>query len=153
KQPLTLQVSSFVMIDKSVPFSVRRARLLLGLTRMQLAELYGVDESTVYQWELGSAHPSVEIWARLRSVSLKASSFLDDDLVRVSPPYKFIVDIEELTSPIIASKGIIEALKAVRASKGEDRAFGLSEIARKSPHYQVSGIRALEIVQADPRWR
>src|SRR5262245_12071111 len=100
------------MIDKNVPFGVRRARLCLGMTQMQLAEFSGVDVAAVYRWELGLACPSPEIWARLRSITLKSSSFLDDDLVRVSPLYKFIVDMEDLTCPIVASKGIIEAIEA-----------------------------------------
>ena len=41
------------MIDKSVPFGVRRARLRLGMTQMQLAEFSGVDVGMVYRWELG----------------------------------------------------------------------------------------------------
>jgi transcriptional regulator with XRE-family HTH domain len=141
------------MIDDSAPFSIRHARLRLGLTQMQLAELHGVDIAAVYRWELGLTHPSPEIWDRLRNITLKASSFLDEDLVRVSPLYKFIVDMEELTSPIVASKGIIEAIKAVGASEAEDRHFDMAELARKSPLYEVSGARALEIIQADPRWR
>jgi transcriptional regulator with XRE-family HTH domain len=141
------------MNDKSVPFAIRRARLRFGMTQMQLAEFFGVDVGLVYRWELGLAHPSPEIWARLRTTTMKASSFLDEDLVRVSPLYKFIVDMDDLTSPIVASKGIIDAVRAVRGSGGEDRAFDLAEIARKSPHYQVSGTRALETIQADPRWK
>jgi DNA-binding XRE family transcriptional regulator len=141
------------MTDKSVPFGVRRARLFLGMTQMQLAELCGVDEATVYQWELGSACPSSEIWARLRNITLKSSSFLYADLVRASHLYKFIVDMNDLTRSVAASKGIIDAVTAVRASRGEDRPFDLAEIARRSPHYHVSGTRALEIIQADPRWR
>src|SRR6516225_6743339 len=90
------------------------------------------------------ACPNPDIWARLRAISLKSSSFLDEDLVRVSPLYKFIVDIEDLTSPIVASKGIIEAIQAVGASRGEDRPFDLAEVARKSPDYEISGTHALE---------
>jgi len=99
------------MIDKSVPFTVRRARLLLGLTQMQFAELYGVDEAKVYQWEIGSLSPSPEIWARLRNITLKASSLLDADLVRASQICKVIVDMEDLMSPIVASKGSSKLLR------------------------------------------
>jgi transcriptional regulator with XRE-family HTH domain len=141
------------MIDKSVPFTIRRARLLLDLTRRQLAGLYGVDEATVYRWEIGLAHPSPEIWARLHNITLKASSFLDADLVRVSPLYKVIVDMEDLTSPIVASKGVIEAIEAAGAFKGEDQPFDAAELARTSPRYEITGTRALEIIQADPKWQ
>jgi transcriptional regulator with XRE-family HTH domain len=140
------------MIDKSVPFIVRRARLLLGITRAQFAGLYGVVEETVSHWERGLAHPSPEIWARLRTLTVKAGSLLDEDLVRVSPLDKFIVDIKDLTRPIVMSKGMLEALEAVEASDAASRPFDFAEIARENPAYEVSGTRALEIIQADPRW-
>jgi transcriptional regulator with XRE-family HTH domain len=141
------------MIDKSVPFSVRRARLRLGMTQMQLAEFSGVDVSIVYRWELGLACPSPEIWARLRNITLKPSSLIDEDLVRASPVYKLIVNMDDLTSPIVASKGIIEALEAVGAFKGEHEPFDFAARARNSPDYEMSGTRALEIIQRDRRWR
>jgi hypothetical protein len=53
----------------------------------------------------------------------------------------------------VASKGIIEAIEAAGAFKGEDRPFDVATLARKSPHYEISGTRALEIIQADQRWR
>ena len=140
------------MTGKSVPFIVRRARLLLGMTVAEFAGLYGVDEATVAQWERGLAHPSPQVWARIRSITLSASSLLDEELVRASPVYKFLVDMEDLTKPIVASKGIIEAIKAVGALEIENRPFDLAEEARKSPCYEVSGPRALEILQADPGW-
>ena len=78
------------MTGKSVPFIVRRARLLLGMTVAEFAGLYGVDEATVAQWERGLAHPAPQVWAHIRSITLSASSLLDDELVRAS-----LVDMEE----------------------------------------------------------
>jgi hypothetical protein len=139
--------------DKTVPFIVRRARLLLGLPREQFAALYGVDETKVYQWELGLEHPNPKTWSRLRNLTLSAGSLLDEDLIRVSPLYKVLVDIEDLTSPIVASKGINEVVEAVGALKGEGQPMDAAELAHGSPQYEISGIRALEIIQADPRWQ
>jgi len=144
------------MIDKSVPFIVRRARLLLGMTGAEFAGPCGVDEVTVSQWERGLAYPAPQVWARIPSITLSASSVLDEELVRASPLYKFIVDMDDLTKPIVASKGIIEALEAVGASEAVGALEGKSafgEYARKNPCYEVSGARALEILQADPGWR
>ncbi len=138
------------MIDKSVAFTVRRARLLLGMTQSEFAGLYGVDEVTVSRWERGLAHPNPEIWARLRDLTLKASSSLDEDLVKASPIYKYLADMKDLTHPIVASKGIIEALKAVGVMRPEDKPLDIAELAHKSPNYEVTGVRALEIIQADP---
>jgi len=143
------------MIDKSVPFIVRRARLLLGMTVAEFASLYGVADATVSQWECGVAHPDPQIWARIRSLTLGASSVLDEELVRVSPLYKDLVDIDDLTKPIVASKGIIEALEAVGASETVRALEGakFDEHARNSSSFEVSGVRALETLQADPGWR
>ena len=140
------------MIDKRAAFTVRRARLLLGATRTEFAAIYGVIEETVSRWERGIDDPKPETWARLRSLTLKASSALDDDLVRASPLYKFLVDVKNLTHPIVSSKGIIEALKAIGASELEDKPFHMTEPSRKSPLYEISSTRALETIQADPHW-
>jgi hypothetical protein len=86
---------------------------------------------------------------------LSASSVLDEELVKVSPLYKVVVDIDDLTKSVVASKGIIEALEAagaseiVRALEGEK----FDEHARESPNFEVSGVCALNILQADPGWR
>jgi transcriptional regulator with XRE-family HTH domain len=141
------------MIDKSVPFIARRARLLLGMTAAEFASLFSVDPATVSQWERGLEHPDPQVWARIRSITLSASSAVDKELVRASPLYKFLVDMENLTKPVAASKGIIEALDAVGALEEENGLFDFGTHARQSPFYEVSGARALEAVEADPGWR
>src|SRR5271165_2950778 len=140
------------MIDMCAGFTVRRARLLLGMTRGEFACLYGADEAGVSCWEQGLVRPHPETWARLRDLTLKASSSHDEDLVEASPLYKFLVDMKDLTHNVVASKGIIAAMKAVGIEKAEDKPPVIAELARKSPHYEVSALRALEIVQADPGW-
>ncbi|MGA7325005.1 MAG: helix-turn-helix transcriptional regulator [Rhodomicrobium sp.] len=140
------------MTGQNVPFIVRRARLLLGMTQAEFAMLYGVDETAVAQWEGGLGRPNHQIWERLRNLTLRASSSLDDRLVRASPIYKYIVDMKDLTRPVVASKGILEALEAVGASKDMDPPAGIAELSRNSPNYKVSGVHALEIIQSDPRW-
>jgi transcriptional regulator with XRE-family HTH domain len=141
------------MIDKSVAFIVRRARLLLGMTRMQFAELYGVDEATVYQWELGLHRPSAEIWERLCNITLQAYPFLDEELVRASPVNKCIADMKDLAHPVVGSRAIMEALRAVGAPEAEENPFDFAaNLDRQSPDYEVSALRAFEIIQADPGW-
>jgi transcriptional regulator with XRE-family HTH domain len=140
------------MADKSVAFTVRRARLLLGMTVAEFAGLYSVDEATITQWECGLLHPNPETWARLRRLSLSAYSSLDEDLVRASPVHKYIADMKDLAHAIVASKAVTEALEAVGASDALGVPFDLAERARKSPHYEVSGARALEKIQAEPDW-
>jgi len=40
------------------PEKMREARRILGLTRRQFGELFGVGEWTVWAWETGKRHPS-----------------------------------------------------------------------------------------------
>src|SRR5271166_1595790 len=107
------------MIDKSLAFTVRRARLLLGMTLPEFASLYGVDEKQACRWECGIDHPKPEIWARIRSLTLKAYPLLDDELIEASPVYKYIADMKDLPHPVIASRAITEVLAAVGASEAQ----------------------------------
>jgi len=143
----------FLIMDVGVPFVVRRARLLMGMTQAELAELFGVDDGTVSRWERGKLHPAPKVWRRIRDITLKEDSLRDEALVRASPVYKYLVDIKRLTKPVVASRGITEALEIVGVLKGKDRPFGIAKLARKSPQYKVSGTRALEIIQANPDWQ
>jgi transcriptional regulator with XRE-family HTH domain len=139
-------------MDANVPFLVRRARLLLGMTQAEFAQLFGVDDGTVSRWERGKLHPAPKIWQRIRNIVLKESSALDIHLVRASPVYKCIVNVKDLTKLVVFSKGMIEAIKAAGALELDDKPFDIAELSRKSSYYEVSSGRALEIIQADPRW-
>src|SRR5271165_5054672 len=113
------------MPDKSVAFTIRRARLLLGMTQSEFASLYGVGEATVYQWELGLARPKPEIWERLRRLTLKAYPLLDEELVSASPVYKYIADVKDLARPIVASRPIMKILAEVGASEAGETSFDI----------------------------
>jgi transcriptional regulator with XRE-family HTH domain len=138
-------------MDVGVPFVVRRARLLMGMTQAEFAELFEVDDGTVSRWERGKLHPAPKVWKRIRDITLKEDSLRDEALVRASPVYKYLVDIKRLTKPIVASRGISEAIEMVGAFKVKDLPF-VANFAHKSPQYKVSGVRALEIIQANPDW-
>ena len=140
------------IMDVGVPFVVRRARLLKGMTQAEFAELFEVDDGTVSRWERGKLHPTPKVWQRIRDITLKEDSLRDEALVRASPVYKYLVDMKRLTKPIVASRGISEALEMVGALRVKDRPFGIANFARKSPQYKVSGTRALETIQASPEW-
>jgi transcriptional regulator with XRE-family HTH domain len=139
-------------MDVGVPFVVRRARLLMGMSQAEFAELFEVDDGTVSRWERGKLHPAPKVWKRIRDITLKEDSLQDEALVRASPVYKYLVDIRRLTKGIVASRGFSEALEIIGALKVMDRPFGFAKYARKSPQYKVSGTRALEIIQANPDW-
>ena len=140
------------IMDVGVPFVVRRARLLMGMTQAEFAELFEVDDGTISRWERGKLHPAPKVWKRVRDITLKQDSLRDEAMVRASPVYKYLVDIKRLTKPIVASRGIREALDIVGSLKEKERPFGIAYFARKSPQYKVSGTRALEIIQANPDW-
>ena len=139
-------------MDVGVPFVVRRARLLMGMTQAEFAELFDVDDGTVSRWERGKLHPAPKVWKRIRDITLKEDSLRDEALVRASPVYKYLVNTKRLTKPFVASRGISEALEIVGALKVKDRPFGIARFARRSPQYEVSGTRALEIIQANTDW-
>jgi transcriptional regulator with XRE-family HTH domain len=140
-------------MDASVPFLVRRARLLLGMTQAEFAQLFGVDDGTVSRWERGKLHPAPKILQRIRNILLKESSALDAHLVRISPVYKCLVNMKDLTKLVVFSKGMIEAIKAFGTFElDDDKPFDIAELSRKSSYYEVSSGRALEIIQGDPRW-
>jgi hypothetical protein len=139
-------------MDVGVPFVVRRARLLMGMTQAEFAELFEVDDGTVSRWERGKLHPAPKVWKRVRDITLKEDSLRDEALVRASPVYKCLVDIKHLTKPIVASRGISEAIERVGALNVKDLPFRIDKFSHNSPHYKVSGIRALEIIQANPDW-
>jgi transcriptional regulator with XRE-family HTH domain len=142
-----------LIMHVGVPFVVRRARLLMGMTQAEFAGLFGVDDGTVSRWERGKLHPAPKVWKQIRDITLKEDSLRDEALVRESPVYKYLVDIKRLTKPVVASRGITEALEIVGALKGKDRPFGIVNFARKSSQYKVSGTRALEIIQTNPDWQ
>ena len=72
-------------MDVGVPFVVRRARLLMGMTQAEFAGLFGVDDGTVSRWERGKLHPASKVWRRIRNITLKEDSLRDEALVRASP--------------------------------------------------------------------
>jgi transcriptional regulator with XRE-family HTH domain len=141
------------IMDVETPYLVRRARLLSGMTQSEFGDLFNVDAGTVSRWERGKLRPAPKVWKRIRDITLQASSSLNEDLVRASPVYKFLVDPQELTRPLVASKGISEGLRTIGASEEEDKPFDIAELARKTPYYDISGTRALEINQNDVEWR
>lgn len=57
---------------------LREIRKRCGITQMQLAEIIGVDQSTISQWETGHALPSLKIAVKLAN----ALGCKVDDLIK-----------------------------------------------------------------------
>lgn len=133
------------------PYLVRRARLLLGEKEAEFAKRFGVDEATVRGWEKGQACPSPKNWSWIRG-SLSRSSNILSEAVRSSHSYKCVVSLNDLTSPIIVSKGMEEALARIGIEREDLTGQFLAILARSSPQYEISGIKALSMVQSNQSW-
>ena len=66
------------LMDVGVPFVVRRARLLIGMTQAEFAVLFEVDDGTVSRWKKGKLHPAPKVWKRIRDITLKEDSLRDE---------------------------------------------------------------------------
>ena len=98
------------MPHENAPFLTRRARLLMGMTQAEFAEMFEVEDATVSRWERGKLHPSAKVWPRIREIALRSAIPLSDEMVREAHVYKFIVPMNDLTHPAVVSKGAVEAL-------------------------------------------
>jgi transcriptional regulator with XRE-family HTH domain len=137
------------MLHSVTPYLTRRARLLLGMTQAQFAEMFDVDVTTVSRWERGKLRPHPEAWKRIRQIA--GATY---DLVRASPVAKYVVSKNDLLRPSLISKGLERILKRYGIDAKEVfLGDNLRERAHRSAQYPVSGMHALEMIQADPRWR
>ncbi len=81
---------------QTVPILSRRARLVMGMTQSEFAELFEVDDGTVSRWERGKLHPAPKVWKAIRKIALNSS--FGDELVEASPVCKYVVRMHDLTS-------------------------------------------------------
>jgi hypothetical protein len=72
-------------MDVDVSFVVRRARLLMGMTQAEFAELFEVDDGTVSRCERGKLQPAPKVWKRNREITLKEDSLRDEAVHGLSP--------------------------------------------------------------------
>lgn len=133
-------------------FLARRARLLLGMTQKQFAEMFGVEDATVSRWERGKLKPNPKVWKRIREIALRAATSLDHDVLKRSPVYKFVAWMNDLTCPVVVSRGISLAMIKVGIMPHELTGSWWAEVARNSPFYDISIVHALEEIQDDRAW-
>jgi transcriptional regulator with XRE-family HTH domain len=120
----------------------------MGMTQGEFADLFGVDDGTISRWERGKLNPHPGAWKRIREIATCA-----DDALRASPVIKFAVRMDDLTHPLLVSRGLEEALKSAGISPRElFRGDSWPDMARAHRNYPISGARVLDMVQADPRW-
>ena len=63
-----------VQVDGSIPERLKAYRRVYGLAQRQLADVLGVDESTIRTWETGRNRPSRESWRRIEELLGRQSS-------------------------------------------------------------------------------
>jgi transcriptional regulator with XRE-family HTH domain len=137
------------MVHAAAPYLTRRARLLLGITQTQFATMFDVDVTTVSRWEHGKVHPHPDAWKRICQTAGAAY-----DLVWASPVAKYVVCKNDLLCPSLISQSLERILKRYGINAKEVfLGDNLRERVYRSSHYPLSGMHALEIIQADPRWR
>jgi hypothetical protein len=133
------------------PYLIRRARLLLGEKEAVFAIHFGVDEATVSGWENGEARPSPKEWSWIHETVFRSSDIVSE-AVRASRTYKCIVCLDDLTRPTLLSRGVEEALARVGIESKDLTGPFLANLARSSPHYDISGLKALTTIQANQDW-
>ncbi|HWT77345.1 MAG TPA: hypothetical protein VN648_00865, partial [Candidatus Methylomirabilis sp.] len=100
----------------------------------------------------GKLHPSVKVWPRIREIAFRSAIPLSDEVVREAYVYKFIVWMNDLTHPTVVSKGAVAALAKAGIKPAELTDGWWADFAHRHPHYEISAIRGLEIIQADKGW-
>jgi hypothetical protein len=133
------------------PYLIRRARLLLGEKEAAFATHFGVDEATVSGWEKGENHPSPREWSWIHETVFRSSDIVSE-AVRTARTLKCVVSLNNLTCPTLISRGIEEALAKVGIESKDLTGPFLANLARSSPHYDISAVKALSIIQADQSW-
>jgi DNA-binding transcriptional regulator YdaS (Cro superfamily) len=133
------------------PYLVRRARLLAGEKEAAFAAHFGVDEATVSGWENGKVRPSPKEWSWIQEAVFRSSDILSE-AVRAARTYKCVVSLNDLTCLSLISRGVEDALARVGIVSKDLTGQFLANLVRSSPHYGISGVKALSIVQANQSW-
>jgi len=133
------------------PYLVRRARLLTGEKEAAFASHFDVDEATVSGWESGKSRPTPKEWSWIHETVFHSSDIVSE-AVRAARTYKCVVSLNDLTSPTLISRGVEDALARVGIESKDLTGPFLANLVRSSPHYDISGVKALAIIQANKSW-
>jgi transcriptional regulator with XRE-family HTH domain len=126
---------------------VRRARDVLCLTQAELAEMLDVDDGTVSRWERGKLRPHPHQLKRIRGIAA-----LDSERLRASPVLKYTAPMLELKHALVMSEGLERTASEAGTTAQAVFRDVLNAARYSKTHYSVSGVRALEIIEQDPRW-
>ena len=143
-----------IAFRKNSAFLVRRARLLLGETQSEFADRFGVETSTVSRWERGFVKPRPRALAEITKIATKTDPFRSEDVIMASPVIKFLAPLNDLTTPLMVSKGLTEVLGELGYTFRDFLTRQGKELwARPNERiYGISTARCLRDIQKDPRW-
>jgi transcriptional regulator with XRE-family HTH domain len=126
----------------------------LGETQSEFADHFDVETSTVSRWERAIVKPLPKALAEITKIATRTDPFHSEDIIRASPVIKFLALLNDLTVPLVVSKGFAEHLEAIGLSFRQflkDQGKGVW--ARPDdPIYKVSVSRCLKDIEKDPRW-
>jgi transcriptional regulator with XRE-family HTH domain len=131
----------------ATPFLVRRARYVLGLTQSEFAEMFDVDAGTVSRWERGKLRPRPHLLKRISGIAA-----LNSERLRASPVLKYTAPLNNLKHPLAMSEGLERAAREVGTTAQAVFRDVLNAPRYSETQYSTSGVRALEIIEQDPRW-
>lgn len=107
--------------DAPIGARIRRRRQELGLTQRELADLVGVDESSVINWESGKHYPRRKL-GKLESVlGVRLDGQDDEPVSPISAPLREVI-YQEL-SPADAAR-VIEVIERELTGSGADGEAG-----------------------------
>jgi hypothetical protein len=134
------------------PFLARRARLLTGMTPSEFADMFGVGDASVSQWECGKLRPPAKAWPRIREIAQGPATPYSSDGARTPQVFRYVVWINNLTRPAVLSTSLAEVLAKAGVRPTDLTGVWWAKFAHSSPDYGISCGRALEIIEADKGW-
>jgi len=98
--------------------------------------------------------PRPRALAEITKMATKTDPFRSEDVIRASPLIKFLAPLNDLATPLVASKGLIEVLEDLGYTfRDFVRRQGKELWARPNERiYPISTVRCLRDIEKDPRW-
>ena len=129
-------------MSSSIPFMVRRARLIRGETQQEFAKRLGVDQATVSRWERSRGVPTPSKLAEIHKIVARGEPSYNPEYILSSPTIKYVCKLDDFSKPLLLSKGLLETFGVT-----------LDDVLDKPHEFWAEGAqRVNETVQADPRW-
>jgi len=128
--------------EVSIPFMVRRARLIRGETQAEFANQMGVGQAAVSRWERAKMEPSPDHLREIHRIVSAAEPCHSRDYIKAAPTIKYVCQRDNFLKPVVISRGLAQAA-----------GFDPADVIRNPEPHIKEGIRQLnKAVQSDARW-